>query len=107
MGKIVNGGVQMNMMFDIMKQNGGKIDLDKGITFEILPDKDIMSLVKQLGLQKEVKTPYDFLQLVNSVLRRMREDETSSVESTTDSYVKLIGEFVNDARRIVEDAWDC
>ena len=47
-----------------------------------------------------------YLQLVNSVLRRMREDETSSVESTTDSYVKLIGEFVNDARRIVEDAWD-
>ncbi len=47
-----------------------------------------------------------YLQLVNSVLRRMRESETSSVENTTDSYVKLIGEFVNDARRTVEDAWD-
>lgn len=47
-----------------------------------------------------------YLQLVNSVLRRMRESETSSVENTTDSYVKLIGEFVNDARRVVEDAWD-
>ena len=47
-----------------------------------------------------------YLQLVNSVLRRMREDEVTSIENTTDSYVKLIGEFVNDARRIVEDAWD-
>ncbi len=47
-----------------------------------------------------------YLQLVNSVLRRLREDETDSIENATDSYVKLIGEFVNDARRIVEDAWD-
>lgn len=47
-----------------------------------------------------------YLQLVNSVLRRMRENETDSIENSTDSYVKLIGEFVNDARRIVEDAWD-
>ena len=47
-----------------------------------------------------------YLQLVNSVLRRIREDEVSSVQNTTDSYVKLIGDFVNDARRIVEDAWD-
>ena len=36
----------------------------------------------------------------------MREDEVSSIENSNDSYVKLIGEFVNDARRIVEDAWD-
>ena len=47
-----------------------------------------------------------YLQLVNSVLRRIREDEVTSVQNTTDSYVKLIGDFVNDARRIVEDAWD-
>ena len=47
-----------------------------------------------------------YLQLVNSVLRRMRENEVTSIESTTDSYVKLIGEFVNDGKRIVEDAWD-
>jgi hypothetical protein len=47
-----------------------------------------------------------YLQLVNSVLRRLREDEASSIENSNDSYVKLIGEFVNDARRIVEDAWD-
>jgi hypothetical protein len=42
-----------------------------------------------------------YLQLVNSVLRRMRENEVTSFENSTDSYVKLIGEFVNDARRIV------
>ena len=47
-----------------------------------------------------------YLQLVNSVQRRMRENEVTSFENSTDSYVKLIGEFVNDARRIVEDAWD-
>ena len=47
-----------------------------------------------------------YLQLVNSVLRRMRENEVTSIENSNDSYVKLIGEFVNDARRIVEDAWD-
>jgi hypothetical protein len=47
-----------------------------------------------------------YLQLVNSVLRRMRETETDTIENSNDSYVKLIGEFVNDARRIVEDAWD-
>ena len=38
-----------------------------------------------------------YLQLVNSVLRRMREDEVVSIENSNDSYVKLIGEFVNDA----------
>ena len=48
-----------------------------------------------------------YLQLVNSVLRRMRETEKNTiVELQHDSYVKLVGEFVNDARRIVEDAWD-
>jgi hypothetical protein len=47
-----------------------------------------------------------YLQLVNSVLRRMRENETTTVENSTDTYVRLIGELVNDARRIVEDAWD-
>jgi len=47
-----------------------------------------------------------YLQLVNSVLRRLREDEIATIENSTDSYAKLIGEFVNDARRIVEDSWD-
>lgn len=45
-----------------------------------------------------------YLDLVNSVLRRMRENEVSSVNSN--SYAKLIGEFVNDAKNFVENAWD-
>ena len=45
-----------------------------------------------------------YLQLVNSVLRRIREDEVSSVSQN--SYSKLVGEFVNDAKRSVEDSYD-
>lgn len=47
-----------------------------------------------------------YLQLVNDVLARLRESEVPSVVSTT--YAKLIGKFVNDAKRQVEDAfnWD-
>ncbi len=45
-----------------------------------------------------------YLQLVNSVLRRLREDEVTSVSQN--SYSKLIGEFVNDSKRTVEDAYD-
>jgi len=45
-----------------------------------------------------------YLNLVNNVLRRLREPEVTSVEST--SYSKLIGDFVNDAKNIVENAWD-
>ena len=45
-----------------------------------------------------------YLQLVNSVLRRVREDEVTSVSQN--SYSKLIGEFVNDSKRTVEDAYD-
>ena len=45
-----------------------------------------------------------YLNLVNNVLRRLREDEVSSVQDTT--YSKLVGDFVNDAKRMVEDAWD-
>ena len=44
-----------------------------------------------------------YLQLVNSVLRRLREDEVTSVSQTT--YSKLIGDFVNDAKALVEVAW--
>lgn len=95
MGKIVNGGVQMNMMFDIMKQNGGKIDLDKGITFEILPDKNIMSLVKQLGLEKQVKTPYDFLQLVNSVGLNVAADSATfgNISNAGSSLTRMFNAF--------------
>ena len=45
-----------------------------------------------------------YLQLVNSVLRRLREDEVTTVAQN--SYSKLIGEFVNDSKRTVEDAYD-
>ena len=44
-----------------------------------------------------------YIQLVNSVLRRLRETEVSSVSDN--SYSKMIGEFVNDAKRQVEDAY--
>lgn len=45
-----------------------------------------------------------YLELVNNVLRRIREEEITSVSSTT--YSKMIGDFVNDAKSLVETAWD-
>jgi len=45
-----------------------------------------------------------YLELVNNVLRRLRETEVTTVQST--AYSKLIGDIVNDAKRLVEDAWD-
>jgi len=45
-----------------------------------------------------------YLQLVNDVLIRLREAEVTSVTDT--SYSKLIGKFVNDAKRQVEDAYN-
>ena len=45
-----------------------------------------------------------YLDVVNNVLRRMREEEVNSVSDTT--YSKMVGDFVNDAKRIVENAWD-
>ena len=45
-----------------------------------------------------------YLQLVNKVLIRLREEEVSTVGEN--SYSALVGEFVNDAQRTVEDAWD-
>jgi hypothetical protein len=44
-----------------------------------------------------------YLQIVNSVLARLREDQVTSVSAT--DYSRLIGKFVNDAKRQVEDAW--
>ena len=44
-----------------------------------------------------------YLSLVNDVLARLRESSVASV--TTSSYSALIGKFVNDAKRQVEDAW--
>ena len=45
-----------------------------------------------------------YLQIVNNVLKRLRERTVSSVEENT--YSSLIGILVNDAKREVEDAWD-
>jgi hypothetical protein len=45
-----------------------------------------------------------YLNMVNNVLKRLREDEVSSVAAN--SYSKLIGVFVNEAKRFVEDSWD-
>jgi len=45
-----------------------------------------------------------YLQLVNKVLVRLRENEVTTVGEN--SYSKLIGEYVNDAKRSVENAWD-
>lgn len=44
-----------------------------------------------------------YLQAVNDVLRRLRETEVTTVNGN--SYSKLIGVLVNDAKRIVEDAY--
>ncbi len=45
--------------------------------------------------------------LVNSVLRRLREDEVSDVASlSSDPYALSVGEFLNDVKQEVEDAWN-
>lgn len=48
----------------------------------------------------------NYLDLVNDVLVRLRENEVTSVSDN--SYSKLIGKYVNDIKRQVEDAynWD-
>ena len=45
-----------------------------------------------------------YLEMINAVLLRLREDEVATVDES--NYSKLIGAFVNDAKRLVEDAWD-
>jgi len=45
-----------------------------------------------------------YLQLVNSVLRRVRETQVGTV--TENAYSTLIGEYINDAKQVVEDAWN-
>jgi len=48
-----------------------------------------------------------YLELVNDVLTRLRETNVSTVSET--SYSVLIGKFVNDAKRQIEDSytWNC
>ena len=45
-----------------------------------------------------------YLQLVNDVLVRLREEQVSTVTETT--YSSLIGKFVNDAKRAIEDSYE-
>lgn len=45
-----------------------------------------------------------YLNLINSVLRRLREEEVATVGETT--YSKMVGDFVNDAKQIVEQSAD-
>lgn len=45
-----------------------------------------------------------YLQLVNAVMRRLREDEVTTVNES--DYSTLVSDLVNDAKRLVEDAWD-
>lgn len=45
-----------------------------------------------------------YLQIINAVMRRLREDEVATYSQS--SYSKLIGDFVNETKREVEDAWN-
>ena len=45
-----------------------------------------------------------YLNLVNNVLRRLREDTVTTV--TNNTYSTMVGDFVNDAKELVETAWD-
>ena len=45
-----------------------------------------------------------YLNIMNNVLRRLREEEVNSVTDST--YSKMVGDFINDAKTIVEQAAD-
>lgn len=45
-----------------------------------------------------------YLELVNAVLRKLREEEVTTVDES--DYSKLIGDFVNDGTQLVENSWD-
>ena len=49
----------------------------------------------------------NYLQLVNSVLRRLRESEVTTVQGSgnNNSYARLIGDYINEAKQTVENAW--
>jgi hypothetical protein len=46
----------------------------------------------------------NYLQSINNVLKRLREDEVTSVNDN--KYSKLIGVLINDAKREIEDAYN-
>ena len=45
-----------------------------------------------------------YLNIMNNVLRRLREEEVTDVAETI--YAKMVGDFINDAKTIVEEAAD-
>lgn len=45
-----------------------------------------------------------YLELVNTVLRRVREQEVVSVQQS--AYSKLIGDYVNETKKEIEESWD-
>ena len=45
-----------------------------------------------------------FLNIMNNVLRRLREEEATTVTDST--YIKMVGDFINDAKQLVEEAND-
>lgn len=50
----------------------------------------------------------NYLQLVNAVLRRLRESEVSTVQGSgnNNSYARLIGDYINEAKQQVENSWE-
>lgn len=48
-----------------------------------------------------------YIELVNAVLRRLRESEVTTVQGTgnSNSYARLIGDYINEAKSQVEAAW--
>ena len=45
-----------------------------------------------------------YIELVNGVLRRLRENEVGVLAS--DEYATMIGDFVNDAKTFIENSWN-
>ena len=45
-----------------------------------------------------------YLNLVNNVLRRLREDQVTTVYANT--YSSMVGDYINDAKTLVENTWD-
>ena len=45
-----------------------------------------------------------YLNIMNNVLRRLREEEVNSVNDST--FSKMAGDFINDAKTVVEQAAD-
>jgi len=47
-----------------------------------------------------------YLNLINQVLMRLRENQVDGITFDSTPYYSVIGSFVNDAKTIVEDSWD-